>query len=118
MLKEKSTTDPLLCDNVLDRLGFWLSLISLVCLFILALIYSTRLIPIVKDSIFVKILNNNRRAGKDTFIIAYVLVMLVFYFLFLVFIDQSVTHSAVFCKLTAAFLYFLFLRLVLILGSV
>ena len=67
-------------------------------------------------------MNNNRRAGNDTLIIIYVLVgnnfyrktaefqvMLWFYFLFLVFVDQSVTKSNIVCKLTAALLYDLFL---------
>jgi hypothetical protein len=99
----------LLCDVVLDRLGFWLSVISLIALLVLLLIYSTRFIPVVKDSIFIKILNNNRRAGSDTLIIVYVFVMMWFYLFFLVFVDQSVTNSHIVCKLTAAFLYYLFL---------
>jgi hypothetical protein len=110
-LQEKSGTDPILCDAVLDRLGFYLSLFSLICLGIMTLIFATRWIPLLKDFTLIKLINNSRR--KDTFIlICYVVCMLLFYFLFLVFIDQKVTGSAVFCKLTAALLYCLFLRLV------
>lgn len=95
---------------MLDRLGFWLNIVSVICLLVLVLIYSTRLIPVVKDSIFIRILNNNRRSGNDTYTVLYTVITLAFYLIFLLFVDQSATNSTLVCKLVAALLYALFLR--------
>jgi hypothetical protein len=110
LLVEKSATDPMLCDTVLDALGFYLSLFSLIGLAVMIIVFSTRLIPVVKDNRLVKLANNSQRSGSGLIIVCYVICMVMFYFLFLIFIDQKVTGSAIFCKLTAALLYYLFLR--------
>ncbi|KAI6233333.1 hypothetical protein M3Y99_00927100 [Aphelenchoides fujianensis] len=114
LLVQKSETDPLLCDFFLDRLGFWLTIASATCLFLLALIYTTRVVPKVRENILIRMLNNSLRPSADSFIILYVFLMLFFFFFFVAFIDESVTGSAVFCKLTAAFLYFLFLAALIV----
>ncbi|KAI6197781.1 hypothetical protein M3Y94_01265300 [Aphelenchoides besseyi] len=114
LLIQRSSTDPILCNNFLDRLGFWLVIASTTCLCILFFIYLTRIIPSVKENILIRMLNNSLRPSADSFIVLYVCIMLLFYLLFLVFVDQSLTGSHIVCKLSAAVLYDLFLTALIV----
>ncbi|KAI6231588.1 hypothetical protein M3Y95_00397700 [Aphelenchoides besseyi] len=114
LLIQRSSTDPMLCSTFLDKLSFWLLLASATCLCILFTIYFTRIVPVVKDNILIRMLNNTYRPTADSFIVFYVCVMLLFYLIFIVLIDQSTTGSRLVCKLTAAVLYNLFLTALIV----
>ncbi|KAI6172743.1 hypothetical protein M3Y98_01007300 [Aphelenchoides besseyi] len=114
LLVQRSSTDPILCNNFLDRLGFWLVIASTTCLCILFTIYCTRIIPVVKNNILIRMLNNSLRPSADSFITLYVCVMLLFYLIFLIFVDESFIRSRIVCKLSAAVLYDLFLTALIV----
>lgn len=72
-------------------------------------VFATRLAPVLKNYTLMRVINGELQGSEDGIMIGYVGVMSVFYFLYIIFIDESLTGSALFCKSIAAFLYGLFL---------
>jgi hypothetical protein len=65
--------------------------------------------PVLKNYTLMRVINGELQGQEDGIIIGYICVTAVFYFLYVVFIDEHLTNSATFCKLIASFLYGLFL---------
>ncbi|KAI6233633.1 G-PROTEIN-RECEP-F2-4 domain-containing protein [Aphelenchoides fujianensis] len=113
LLVQRSTGDPVLCDRFVERLGFWLTICSAGCLFVLVVVYATRWLPGLNNE-WILLLNNRRAAHADYLLVFYVLVLFVFYLLFVTLVDETTTGSRAACMTVAGLLYGFFLMSLLL----
>lgn len=108
-IQQRSLSDPALCNSDLDKLGLALGIISIVSLFVLTVVYTTRFLPGLRERRGVRWINNYSNSRTDYATVAFVFVQLIFFLLFLTLTDETRVNSTSGCKVVAAVLYDLFL---------
>ena len=107
-------TDPTLCDTVLISLGYVLNIGSFLALLLLNAIYIVYKSPRLYQRVFVEILRLPKVHLEDRAIF-YNVTLMVFFYSFGVFSDERHTGGGgVFCRMVAAFNYWLLLACILL----